>query len=226
MKEALLPYREEVFPERGGFPLIEKLPVRSRLRIGNPLDGRLKQGCCLFGGEAKAREDAGQPLLMVLYYLRHVSQHKKVLQSTQLHLEESKGEAERQNQVIQTMQERMDRMDAQLGKLDELETKKKMMLMERRMLVQEKLEEVEAYQKLLCMVNDAEHFGEVHTRMEEMDWTQLMRYVDSQMDNICLRLFSEKTHETGRCELLHPSTSELLSYQHFQDSQLHTFRCL
>ena len=35
-------------------------------------------------------------------------------------------------------------------------------------------------------------FYEVHTRMEEMDWTQLMRYVDSQMDNLCLRLFSEK----------------------------------
>ena len=60
------------------------------------------------------------------------------------------------------------------------------------MLVQERLEEVEAYRKLLCMVNETEHFSEVHTRMEEKDWTQLMRYVDSQMDNICLRLFSEK----------------------------------
>ena len=131
-------------------------------------------------------------LLLMLYYLRRVSQHKKVLQSTQLYLEESKGEAERQSQVIKTMQERMDRMDAQLGELDELENKKKMMLLERRMLVQERLEEVEAYRKLLCMVNETEHFGEVHTRMEERDWTQLMRYVDSQMDNICLRLFSEK----------------------------------
>ena len=131
-------------------------------------------------------------LLLMLYYLRRVSQHKKVLQSTQLYLEESKGEAERQSQVIKTMQERMDRMDAQLGELDELENKKKMMLLERRMLVQERLEEVEAYRKLLCMVNETERFGEIHTHMEEKDWTQLMRYVDSQMDNICLRLLSEK----------------------------------
>ncbi|MBO7557192.1 MAG: tetratricopeptide repeat protein [Bacteroidaceae bacterium] len=150
-------------------------------------------------------------LLLALYYLRRISQHKIVLQSTQLHLEESKGEAERQNQVIQTMQERMDKMDAQLGELDELERKKSILIMERRMMVQEKLEEVEAYQKLLSMVNEAEKFNEVHTRMEEMDWTQLMRYVDSQMDNICLRLFSEKgmkQDEVNFCILL------LLNFSH------------
>ena len=131
-------------------------------------------------------------LLLAIYYWRHVRQHREVLQSTQQHLEESKSEAEKQNQKMQEMQEQIDRIDAQVGELNELERKKSILIMERRMMVQEKLEEVEAYQKLLRMVNEAEKFNEVHTRMEEMDWTQLMRYVDSQMDNICLRLFSEK----------------------------------
>ena len=131
-------------------------------------------------------------LLFAIYYWRHVRQHRKVLQSTQQHLEESKSKSEKQNRKMQEMQEQIDRIDAQVGELNELERKKSILIMERRMLVQEKLEEVEAYQKLLCMVNEAEKFNEVHTRMEEMDWTQLMRYVDSQMDNLCLRLFSEK----------------------------------
>ena len=131
-------------------------------------------------------------LLLAIYYWRHVRQHREVLQSTQQHLEESKSEAEKQNQKMQEMQEQIDRIDEQVGELNELERKKSILIMERRMMVQEKLEEVEAYQKLLRMVNEAEKFNEVHTRMEEMDWTQLMRYVDSQMDNLCLRLFSEK----------------------------------
>ena len=131
-------------------------------------------------------------LLLAIYYWRHVRQHREVLQSTQQHLEESKSEAEKQNQKMQEMQEQIDRIDAQVGELNELERKKSILIMERRMMVQERLEEVEAYQKLLRMVNEAEKFNEVHTRMEEMDWTQLMRYVDSQMENVCLRLFSEK----------------------------------
>ena len=131
-------------------------------------------------------------LLLAIYYWRHVRQHREVLQSAQQHLEESKTEAEKQNQQIRTMQEQIDKIDAQVGELNVLERKKSILIMERRMMVQEKLEEVEAYQKLLCMVNEAEKFNEVHTRMKEMDWTQLMRYVDSQMDNVCLRLFSEK----------------------------------
>ena len=131
-------------------------------------------------------------LLLAIYYWRHVRQHREVLQSTQQHLEESKSEAEKQNRKMQEMQEQIDRIDAQVGELNELERKKSILIMERRMMVQENMEDVEAYQKLLRMVNEAEKFNEVHTRMEEMDWTQLMRYVDSQMDNVCLRLFSEK----------------------------------
>ena len=150
-------------------------------------------------------------LLLAIYYWRHVRQHREVLQSTQQHLEESKSEAEKQNQKMQEMQEQIDRIDAQVGELNELERKKSILIMERRMMVQEKLEEVEAYQKLLRMVNEAEMFNEVHTRMEEMDWTQLMRYVDSQMDNVCLRLFSEKgmkQDEVNFCILL------LLNFSH------------
>ena len=150
-------------------------------------------------------------LLLAIYYWRHVRQHREVLQSTQQHLEESKSEAEKQNQKMQEMQEQIDRIDAQVGELNELERKKSILIMERRMMVQEKLEEVEAYQKLLRMVNEAEKFYEVHTRMEEMDWTQLMRYVDSQMDNLCLRLFSEermKQDDVNFCILL------LLNFSH------------